>query len=353
MAKDYYKILGVEKNATQDDIKKAFRKLAHQYHPDKAGGDEAKFKEANEAYQVLSDEKKRAQYDQFGSSAFDGSAGFGGGQGFGGFDFSGFKGGAGFEDLGDIFGEMFGGRSRTRERRGSDIQVDLDLTFKESIFGAQKDIDLTKVDTCERCSGTGGEPAEAMETCKTCDGNGVVIGVQRTILGNVQTKRMCETCQGVGKVPKKSCATCRGEGVERRKQKLTVSIPPGVENGAMLRVRGGGEAIKAGSAGDLFVRLHIPRDARFERDGATLISRSRIGFTQAALGDTIEVETVDGVVDLKIPPGTQSGSQFRLRGKGVPHGRGRGDQIIVVNIETPTKLSREQKKLLEELDLKE
>ncbi|MCR4314579.1 MAG: molecular chaperone DnaJ [Candidatus Uhrbacteria bacterium] len=349
MAKDYYKTLNLDKGASQDDIKKAFRKLAHQYHPDKAGGDEAKFKEANEAYQVLSDEKKRAQYDQFGSAAFDGSGGFGGGQGFGGFDFSG---GAGFEDLGDIFGDLFnGGRGRTRERRGSDIQVDMELTFKESIFGVDKKIEFTKATTCDRCAGTGGEPGAGMETCKDCDGNGVQIGVQRTMFGNIQTKQTCATCEGTGEMPKKICSTCHGQGVERKKHALTVSIPSGVENGATLRVRGQGEAIKTGRTGDLFVRLHVPTDRHFERQGTTLISEARIGFTQAALGDTIEVQTVDGKGDLKIPAGTQAGAQFRLRGKGVPQGRGRGDQIVVVNVETPTKLSREQKKLLEELNL--
>ncbi|MEK7619871.1 MAG: molecular chaperone DnaJ [Patescibacteria group bacterium] len=361
MTKDYYKTLGVDKGASQDDIKKAFRKLAHQHHPDKAGGDEAKFKEANEAYQILSDEKKRAQYDQFGSAAFDGSAGFGGGQGFGGF--SGFQGAAGFEDLGDIFGDLFGGgRGRSRERRGSDIQVDMELTFKESIFGVEKEVELIKAATCDRCAGTGGEHGAGMETCKDCNGNGVRVGVQRTMFGNIQTKHTCETCQGTGEMPKKICTTCHGQGVERKKQAFTVSIPPGVENGATLRVRGQGEAIKAGHTGDFFVRLHVPTDRHFERQGTTLISEATIGFTQAALGDTIEVETVDGSVDLKIPAGTQSGAQFRLRGKGVPHARGpafagamagkRGDQIVVVNVETPTKLTREQKKLLEQLDLR-
>lgn len=353
MAKDYYSTLNVDKGASQDDIKKAFRKLAHQYHPDKAGGDEAKFKQANEAYQVLSDEKKRAQYDQFGSAAFDGSAGgFGGGQGFGGFDFSGFQGAAGFEDLGDIFGDVFGGGRRTRERRGSNIQVDMELTFKESIFGVNKEVELTKTAACERCGGTGGEPGQGMQTCKECDGNGAVIGVQRTILGNMQTKRTCQTCLGAGEVPKKPCATCQGEGVVRKRQTFTVTIPSGVEDGAILRVRAQGEAVKGGGAGDLFVRLHVASDRRFERQGTTLISEATIGFTQAALGDTVEVETVDGNVDLKIPAGTQPGAQFRLRGKGVPYGRGRGDQIVVVQVKTPTGLSRKQKKLLEELDLK-
>ncbi len=354
MAKDYYKILGVDKGSSQEDIKKAFRKLAHQYHPDKAGGDEAKFKEANEAYQVLGDEKKRGQYDQFGAAAFDGSGGFGGFSGGAGpgsaWDFSG---GAGFEDLGDIFGNLFGGGRGRQERRGSDIQVDMDITFKDSIFGVNKEVELIKTDTCDRCGGTGGEPGEGMETCKDCDGNGVQMGVQRTVFGNVQTKRTCATCQGTGEIPKKICTSCQGQGTQRKKQTLTVTIPGGVENGSMLRVRGQGEAIKVGATGDLFVRLHVPHDTRFERDGATLISEATIGFTQAALGDTIEVETVDGLVDLKIPAGTQSGSQFRLRGKGVPHGRGRGDQLVVVNIKTPERLSREQKKLLEELDLKE
>lgn len=354
MAKDYYNTLGVDKNASQDDIKKAFRKIAHKYHPDKPTGDEEKFKEANEAYQVLGDEKKRAQYDQFGSAAFDGSAGGFGGQGFGGFDFSGFQGAGGFEDLGDIFGDIFGGgRSRSRERRGSDIQVDADLTFKESIFGADKEVHISKQAPCDRCSGTGGEPGEGMDTCKDCDGQGVQIGVQRTMLGNIQTKRTCPTCQGAGEMPKKPCSTCDGRGVEQKKQTLTVTIPPGVEDGAMLRVRGEGEAIKGGRSGDLFVRLHVARNKQFERQGTTLITQASIGFTQAALGDTIEVETVDGPVELKIPSGTQSGAQFRLRGKGVPHGHGRGDQIVVVHVITPKKLSRAQKKLLEELDLKQ
>jgi molecular chaperone DnaJ len=237
----------------------------------------------------------------------------------------------------------------------------MDLTFRESIFGVQKELELTRTATCERCAGVGGEPGAGMEMCKDCDGHGVQVGVQRTMFGNIQTKQTCETCQGTGEIPKKPCTTCHGQGVARKKQTLGVKIPPGVENGAMLRVRGEGEAIKAGHTGDLFVRLHVPHDARFKRDGTTLISQATIGFTQAALGDTIEVETVDGLVDLKIPAGTQSGSQFRLRGKGVAHSRGpafggasaskRGDQIVMVTVKTPVKLSREQKKLLEDLKL--
>ncbi|MBI4437776.1 molecular chaperone DnaJ [Candidatus Uhrbacteria bacterium] len=353
MAKDYYNILGVEKNASQNDIKKAFRVLAHKYHPDKAGGDEAKFKEANEAYQVLSDEKKRSQYDQFGSAAFDGSGGFGG-QGFGGFDFSGFQNAGGFEDLGDLFGGMFTGQhgGRRGDPRGSDIHVDVELTFFESVFGVEKEIELTKHASCDRCAGIGGEPGAGMKTCVACKGSGVQVTMQRTILGAMQSKRTCGACQGTGEIPNKVCTTCQGEGVLRQRERLSIGIPAGVDEGAVLRVREKGEAVRGGRTGDLFVRLHVKADRRFERDGMHIHSRATIGFTQAALGDTIEIETVDGKGDLKIPAGTQSGAQFRLRGKGVPSRGGRGDQIVTVAVRTPERLSREQKKLLEQLDLK-
>ncbi|MBI5794404.1 molecular chaperone DnaJ [Candidatus Uhrbacteria bacterium] len=354
MSKDYYHILGISKSASQDEVKAAFRRLAHQHHPDKTGGDDKKFKEANEAYQVLGDPDKRAKYDQFGSAAFDGSAGFGGGQGFGGFDFSGFQNAGGFEDLGDLFGDMFGGRGggRAGQTRGSDIQVDADLTFYESVFGVDKDIEVTKNAACERCAGTGGEPGAGMKTCDACKGSGVQVTVQRTVLGAIQSKRTCSACQGTGEIPNKICTTCHGEGVERKRERLSVGIPAGVDDGAVLRVAGKGEAVRGGRTGDLFVRLHVKPDRRFERDGIHIHSSATIGFTQAALGDTIEIETVDGKGDLKIPAGTQSGSQFRLRGKGVPSNRGRGDQIVTVEVRTPERLSREQKKLLEQLDLR-
>ncbi len=350
MSKDYYNILGVDKSASQDEIKKAFRKKAHKYHPDKEHGDEEKFKEANEAYQVLGDAQKRQKYDQFGSAAFNGG-GFGGGQGFGGFDFS----GQGFEDLGDIFGDLFGGGRRRGPKtpRGNDIQVDLDLTFKESVFGTERDIELTKTSNCERCGATGGEPGAKVDTCGTCNGSGVQVRAHRTVIGVMQQKSTCSDCRGTGEIPSKSCTNCHGQGVEKKKKKLTVQVPAGVDHGAVLRVRGEGEAVKAGKPGDLFVRLHVRPDERFERQGDTIISYEKIGFTQAALGDKIDVETVDGTVELKIPSGTQSGAQFRLRGKGVDGPRGRGDQIVVVGVITPKKLSKAQKKLLEELDLKE
>ncbi len=357
MAKDYYKLLGVEKNASQDEIKKAFRTLAHKHHPDKQGGDEEKFKEINAAYQVIGDEKKRAQYDQYGSGAFDGSAGGGGGggQGFGGFDFSGggFQ-GAGFEDLGDIFGDLFGNQSRGgQSRKGQDIQVDVQMTFIESVFGIEKEITLTKNSACERCAGNGGEPGKGTKKCGTCDGHGVVVGVQRTILGNMQTKRTCETCHGTGEIPNVTCTTCHGSGIEKKRKTIHVNIPAGVEDGNTLRVRAEGEAVKGGTTGDLFVRIRVKQDDRFERDGSTIYSEKKIGFSQAALGCVVAIETVDGKADLTIPAGTQSHTQLRLRGKGVPSRNGRGDHIVVVNVVTPHKLSKEQKKMLETLGLNE
>lgn len=352
MPKDYYNILGVSKNASQDEIKQAFRKLAHKYHPDKAGGDEAKFKEINEAYQVLGDEKKRKQYDQFGSAAFEG---FGGnaGQGFGGFDFSGFSSG-GFEDLGDIFGDIFGGGGRrSQKHRGQDIQIDVEISFRDSVFGTNKTITLTKSSICQRCGGNGAEPGTKMETCRTCDGSGIEIKTERTILGVFQRKHTCSACNGSGEIPKKVCSTCTGAGVEKRKHSFEISIPAGIEDSSILRVRGEGEAIKNGQSGDLFVRVFVKPDSRFKREDSAILSDIKIGFTQAALGDTIDVETIDGKVELTIPAGTQSGTEFRLKGKGVQTSRGRGDQFVTVYVVTPKKLDKKQKKLLEELDLKE
>jgi molecular chaperone DnaJ len=357
MSKDYYKILNVDKGASQEEIKRAFRKLAHQYHPDKPNGNEDKFKEANEAYQVLGDEQKRKQYDQFGSAAFDGSAGGGfGGQGFGGFGGAQGFGNINMDDLGDIFGDMFGfgggggRRGASRARRGQDIQVDVLLEFTDAVFGIEKDISLTKPITCERCAGTGGEPGSGMDTCTTCDGQGVIITAQRTILGMVQQKRTCSDCDGQGQVPKEKCSACYGTGVEKKEKTVTVTIPAGVDDGMTLRLRGEGEAIKGGQAGDLFIRIRVKQDKRFERQGHTIVSEKLISFTQAALGDKVEIETVDGKVDLKIPAGTQSHTQFKLRGKGVPQSAShRGDHIVIVKVETPKKLSKKQKKLLEEL----
>lgn len=351
MSKDYYKILDVDKNASKEDLKKAFRKKAHQLHPDK-GGDEAKFKEVNEAYQVLSDDTKRQQYDQFGTT-FDGAgAGAGGFGGFGGAQ------GMNFEDLSDLFGMFgggggggFGGASRAR---GNDILVDVDLTFKESVFGVEKEVVLSRNSSCERCGGTGGEPATNMKTCSDCNGQGFKTSVQRTMLGAVQTRTTCTTCGGQGEEPEQKCSTCHGTGLEYGRKTLRVDVPGGIEDGMKIRVRGQGESIGAqGEPGDLYLRVHVKQDPRFEREGKHLFYTKSIGFTQAALGDEVEVETVDGKATLKIPAGTQSGDKLRMRGKGVKIGSSRGDQIVVVQVVTPKRLNRKEKKALEELDLKE
>jgi molecular chaperone DnaJ len=347
VSKDYYKILGVERGASQDEIKKAFRKLAHEHHPDK-GGNEAKFKEINEAYQALGDADKRARYDQFGSA--DGPQGFGGGGFPGGFDPN------AFGDLGDLFGSFFGGGSgrSSRQAKGDDIETELFLTFKESIFGVSKEITLHKTGSCARCGGQGAEPGTKLKTCDTCQGKGFTIANQRTMLGTVQMRVACTACAGRGEKPEKPCTDCQGEGVTRGRKTLRIDVPAGVEDGMQMRVRGEGESLGAqGQPGDLYVRLRVPPDPRFVRQGTTLYVRKNIGFTQAALGDTVQVDTVDGPVSMKIPPGTQSGEELRLRGKGVPGNRGRGDQIVIVQVVTPTKVDKHMRQALEELNLRE
>lgn len=354
MNKDYYKVLGVEKNASQEEIKKAFRILAHQHHPDKAGGNTEKFKEINEAYQILGDAEKRQKYDQFGSAAFDGTQGFSGGD-FGGFnqgginfDFS------NFEDLGDIFGGVFGfGNSRQsrRENRGRDLQVDLSLSFHESIFGISKDVTISKTDFCQRCGGVGAEPGSKMNRCKECGGSGIQIRAQRTILGTIQSKVVCSACAGEGEKPERSCSACAGSGLTKTKKTLSVDVPSGVEDGNTLRLYGQGEASKGGKAGDLYIRLHVQQDKRFSRQGLDILSEVPIGFTTAALGGEIEVETIEGKVELKIPAGTQPRTEFRLRNKGVPGRNRRGDHLVTVKVLTPKNLSKKQKELLEELNL--
>ncbi|MFA6132299.1 MAG: molecular chaperone DnaJ [Patescibacteria group bacterium] len=356
MSKDYYKVLGVEKNASAEEIKKAFRTLAHQHHPDKVGGDEAKFKEINEAYQVLGDPEKRQRYDQFGAAGFDGAQGFPGGGGFGGFN----QGGVNFDfgdigDLGDLFGSAFGfgGGGRKRSNRGRDLQVDLTLTFEESVFGASKDVSFNKTEACPRCGGIGAEPGSKMKKCGECNGAGYQVRVQRTILGAIQSKVNCSACDGAGETPEKTCSECRGSGLQKNKKTLTVDIPAGVEDGNTLRLSGQGEAIKGGQSGDLFIRLRVRDDDRFIRDGYDIHSETTINFVTATLGGTVEVETVEGKVELKIPAGTQSHTEFRLRGRGVPNRRGRGDQLVLVKVATPKNLSKKQKQMIEEFDLDE
>ncbi len=357
MAKDFYKILGVEKSASQDDIKKAFRRLAHEHHPDK-GGEDKKFKDINEAYQVLGDAQKRAQYDQFGSAAFEpGAGGFGGGQpgGFG-FDPSGFGFNMNMEDmgdLGDVLGGMFGfGGRGNRETRGQNIEVDVTLTFLEMISGARKTISLYKQSACESCSGSGAEAGSSFTTCSVCKGKGQTEKVQRTIFGTVQVAVPCMDCQGKGKMPEKKCSACKGDGVQRREKKMEIDIPAGISEGEVLKITGEGEYPgRQGRPGDLFVRVHITQHPVFGREGNDVYSTVQVPYTTLSLGGSVDVETVDGMGQLKIPEATQGGTVFKLRGKGVPflRSRGRGDQYVTVHPLVNKNLTHEQKKQLEEL----
>lgn len=357
MGKDYYNILGVDKNASQEEIKKAFRQKAHQYHPDKTGGDEAKFKEINEAYQVLGDAKKRSQYDQYGS-VFENAQAGGGFQGFEGFrDFTGYTNGFNVEDFGDIFGGFgdifgFGGGRKKRQRKGQDVQMILTIEFLEAVFGAEKEINFKKSVLCDECKGSGAQQGSKIETCKACGGTGRTARVQRTILGNIQVQMTCESCGGEGKIYNK-CRKCKGSGVVQEPVNLKVKIPAGIDEGETIRLSEQGDMGEKGSpAGDLYLKIRIAPDKRFAREGYNIKSKKEISFTLAALGGKIDVETVDGIVQLYIPEGTQSSTIFRLKGKGVPRlqERGRGDQLIEIIVKVPTHLNRKQKELLKELE---
>lgn len=350
MAKDYYKTLGVDKNASQDEIKKAFRTLAHKHHPDK-GGDEAKFKEASEAYQVLSDEKKRKDYDTYGSAGPGQGAG-----GQGGFDYSGFQGGfgggQGFDgvDLNDIFGDFFGGGQRQQARRGRDIAVDLEVTFSEAVFGVEHKVRITKTSACDTCSGTGAKPGSKVKECSQCKGKGRIHENVRTILGTFAQERECATCHGSGKVPEEKCPTCKGAGVARKEEEITIRVPSGIQNGEQVRLTGAGEAIQNGKAGDLYVRIHVATHKVFKREGANLLMLLSVKLTDAILGAEYKVETLDGEIKLKIPKGVSSGEVLRVKEKGVPFsGKHRGDLLIKLDIKTPSKLSRKAEKIIEEL----
>jgi molecular chaperone DnaJ len=363
MAKDYYDILGVPRGASEDEIKKAYRTLAHKHHPDKSGGDEAKFKEASAAYGVLSDKDKRKQYDQFGQT-FDGSGGNGGqGQGFGGFDFSGFSGrgnqagfdfgGGGFED---IFSEMFGGggrsNGRSRAQAGNDIQVDVEITFDEMAKGVKKEIRLQKMSACATCKGSGGEPGSSEETCGTCRGKGQIQRTVKSFLGVFSQTEICPSCHGKGRTFSKKCHSCHGDGRTRIEQTITVDIPAGIASGQTISLAGQGEAGELGAhSGDLYVVVRVKSHRYFERKGDDVFSTAEISFAQAVLGDKIEIETLEGDVTMKIPAGTQSGEVFRIRDKGIPHlqKHGKGDHMVKVVVDIPKKLSREQKHLIESL----
>jgi len=356
MSKDYYAILGVQKNASQDEIKKAFRRLAHEHHPDK-GGDSAKFKDINEAYQVLGDDKKRGMYDQYGSGVFEqGGAGGPGGPGFGGFggfdvNFNGFDGDLG--DLGDVLGEMFGfGGRHARQAHGKDIEVDVELTLKEAAFGVDRELRLYKDATCSHCHGNGAESGTKLETCATCQGSGKMRRAQRTMLGTIQTVVTCETCQGRGQKPEKVCTKCKGTGVERLDQRLGVQIPGGLDTGEAIKVPGQGEAAPyGGKTGDLYVRIRVKSDPRFTREGNNVVSTVSVPYSTLVLGGSIETETLDGTATVKIPEATNPGTVITLRGKGIPYIRshGRGDQLVRITTEAPKKPTREQRDALDQL----
>jgi len=349
MAKDYYNILGVTKEASKDDIKKAFRKLAHKYHPDKKGGDEQKFKEVNEAYQILSDEKKRMEYDSYGQ-VFGNGAGAGGA---GGFDFSGFQGGAGFEDLdlGDIFSEFFGGGARRgRARRGRDISIDLELPFEESVFGTNRKVLLTKATTCSTCGGNGAKKGTTLQSCSTCNGKGSVHETKRSILGTFSSTVECHECAGTGEVPKEKCEDCKGLGIVKKEEEIEIKVPAGIKDGEMIRLSGAGEAVTRGVAGDLYVKIHVETHPVFTREGNNLAMTLHIKLSDALLGGAYTITTLDGNLKLTIPKGVSFNEILRVRGKGVPvDTKRRGDLLVKLDIKLPSKLSRKSVKLVEEL----
>lgn len=359
--RDYYEVLGVGKNASADEIKKAFRKAAVKYHPDKEGGDETKFREVNEAYEVLKDQQKRQRYDQFGHAGVGGGAAAGG-AGYGGNPFEGF-GGFGSQNvnfdfgggLGDIFGQFFGGAQQQSggPARGRDIEASLQLSFEEAVFGVEEKISLDMDDECSHCHGTTVEPGYELKTCPTCKGAGQQARVMNTIFGQIQQNVMCDTCKGRGKVPEKVCTVCRGKGTERRTQSITLKVPAGIDDGATIRLKERGEATANGARGDLYVHIRVKAHKKFTREGDIILSEEHIPMVDAALGAEIEVETVDGMVRMKVPAGTQSGTDFKLSGHGVPHIRQenkRGPHIVSVIVDTPTRLSKKQKELLEQFE---
>lgn len=355
MAKrDYYEVLGLQKGASQDEIKRAYRQLAKKYHPDinKEPGAEEKFKEINEAYDTLSDEQKKARYDQFGHE--DPIAGFGGG----GSGFSGFSSSGGFGGFDDIINSFFGGGRTTRSganepRQGQDVEKQMNITFEEAVYGCKKKIRLSVDEECIQCGGTGAASKNDIKTCPKCKGQGRVLIRQQTIFGSSTVQTTCPDCNGKGKIVTKKCEACGGKGRIRRTKDVEVTIPAGIQTGMTLRMEGYGESgYNGGPSGDLYISFVCGEHKNFVRDGQNIILEIPISFTQAALGDTIEVPTIDGNVALKIPAGTQSGTKFRLRGKGTKNPKGgisRGDQIVITNIETPTNLSAEERKLLEQL----
>jgi molecular chaperone DnaJ len=358
--RDYYEVLGVGKNASADEIKKAYRRLAIKYHPDKEGGDESKFKEVNEAYEVLKDPSKRQRYDQFGHAGL-GTSAASEGQPFGGFDFSGFgQPGQEFSfDFGDLglgdifdsfFGTSFGSRTGTRRKAvGRDVETDVEITFEQAVFGTETELKLNLEDVCGHCRGTTVEPGYDLTQCDECRGTGQIHKVTRTIFGNIRQSSTCPKCDGSGKIPEKFCSVCRGKGTVRKNQNIKLKIPAGIDDGATIRLRGHGEAVAHGVKGDLYINIKVKPHKKFTREGDLILSNEHVSMVDAALGTEIDVETVDGLVRMKIPAGTQSGTDFKLSGHGAPNlnrGGVRGAHIVTIIVDTPTKLNKEQSELL-------
>jgi len=360
--KDYYNVLGVDKSATEADIKKAFHKLAHKYHPDKNGGDETKFKEVYEAYQVLSDVKKRKEYDTYGQVFGEGAGPRSGGQyggGFEGFDFSNFAQGfggqqGGFEemDLGDMFGSFFGGgRQRRGTPRGQDISIDIQINFSESIFGTERDVLLHKLLSCGVCKGSGAKAGTKKKKCAKCNGSGHVKETRKSFLGQFTTDRECAECQGSGEIPEELCAECHGQGVVKKNESVKIRIPAGIEDGEMIRMTGGGEAIPRGTTGDLYIKIHAEHSKQFRREGQNILMDLEIKMTDALLGAVYNVKTLDGEIKLTIPVGATFGEVLRVRGRGVPleSSGARGDLLIKLLIKLPSKVSKKAESLIKEL----
>lgn len=348
--RDYYEVLGVQKSASEDELKKAYRKLAKENHPDLHPGDkecEARFKEINEAYEVLSDPDKRAKYDKFGHAAFDPNQGFGGG-------FGGFEGFGDFGGFGDIFSDIFGfggggGRNPNAPRKGDNLRASLNIKFEEAAFGTKKDVTVARIEQCPDCKGTGCADGTTAEVCPDCKGSGQVKSTQRTPFGMMQSNVQCPKCKGRGKIIHSPCHTCRGIGSIRRQHKVNINVPAGIDDGQTISLRGqGNSGINGGPAGDLLVTILVQPHARFEREGTSILLDQEISFAKAALGAEIEVPTLDGKVKLTIPEGTQTGTMFRLKGKGVPYLRstGRGDQFVTVRVVVPKGLNAKQKEAL-------
>lgn len=357
--RDYYEVLGVSKNASEDEIKKAYRKKAKEFHPDLHPGDaeaEAKFKEANEAYEVLSDSQKKARYDQFGHAGVDPNYGAGGSGAYGG----GFGGGFDFGDLGDIFGSFFGGgfgggrqSNPNAPRRGEDVQARVTVSFEEAAKGCKRTVDINRVDTCSECHGTGAKAGTSPKTCPDCGGRGYVNVQQRTAFGVIQTQKSCPKCQGQGRVIENPCAKCRGTGRTSSKTSVEVNIPAGIDDRQVFNISGAGNAgVNGGPKGDLRVAVFVRPHPYFERDGYNVWLEQRVSYTQAVLGDNLRINTLDGDVKFDLPAGTQSGTVFSLKGKGIQilNGRGRGDQLVRIVVDVPKNLTQRQKELLIEYE---